>query len=48
MKARLSSIVFDKQERPLRATIVTFTGTVKVVWIPSGTLKAKKLVISTT
>jgi len=56
MKARLSSIVFDKQERPLRATIVTSTGTVKVgwsdvcgnwCWMTSGTLEAKKLVIST-
>jgi len=56
MKARLSSIVFDKQEGPLRATIVTSTGTVKVAWsdvcgnwcwMTSGTLEAKKLVIST-
>jgi hypothetical protein len=30
--ARISSIVFDKQERPLRATIRTQAGTVKVEW----------------
>ena len=32
MKARISSIVFDKRQRPLRATILTSTGTVKVEW----------------
>jgi len=32
MAARISSIVFDRQERPLRATIITSTGTVKVEW----------------
>ena len=51
--ARISSIVFDRQERPLRATIRTRLGTVKVVWtdvcgdlcwLTSGPLNAKKLV----
>jgi len=30
--SRISSIVFDKEERPLRATIRTKLGTVKVEW----------------
>ena len=30
--ARIVSIVFDKNERPLRATIRTKRGTVKVRW----------------
>ena len=51
--ARISSIVFDRHEQPLRATIRTTAGTVKVVWMDlhgdrcwftSGTLSAKKLV----
>ena len=54
MKARISSIVFDRQERPLRATIITSTGTVKVqwmdvagdrCWMTSGTLDAKKVAV---
>ena len=54
MKARISSIVFDRQERPLRATIVTSTGTVKVEWLDvcgdrcwftAGNLDAKKLAV---
>ena len=49
---RISSIVFDKNERPLRAVIRTPLGTVKVVWrdvcgdrgwFTSGVLDAKKL-----
>ena len=52
--ARISSIVFDKRERPLRATIITPKGTVKVrwmdvagdwCWLTSGTLDAKKLAV---
>ena len=51
--ARISSIVFDRHEQPLRATICTSLGTVKVVWMDlhgyrswftSGALDAKKLV----
>ena len=50
--SRISSIVFDKRERPIRATIITSTGTVKVIWtdvagdwcwLTSGKLDAKKL-----
>jgi hypothetical protein len=50
--ARISSIVFDRQERPRRATILTRRGTVKVewrdvcgdrCWVTSGVLDAKKL-----
>ena len=53
--ARISSIVFDRKERPKRATIVTSTGTVKVEWtdvcgewswMTSGKLDAKKLAVS--
>ena len=52
--SRISSIVFDRQERPLRATIITSTGTVKVqwmdvagdwCWLTSGNLNAKKLAV---
>ena len=52
--ARISSIVFDRQERPLRATIRTSTGTVKVTWsdvggdwcwLTNGNLDAKKLAV---
>ena len=50
--ARISSIVFDRHEQPLRATILTRLGTVKVRWMDtkgdrcwqtSGILDAKKL-----
>ena len=52
--AHISSIVFDRQERPLRATIRTSTGTVKVTWsdvcgewgwLTDGNLDAKKLAV---
>lgn len=52
--ARISSIVFDKHERPLRATVRTRLGTVKVVWqdvcgnrgwFTSGGVDAKKLAV---
>jgi len=52
MKTRISTITFDKNERPLRSTICTRLGTVKVVWMDvagdwcwmtSGILDAKKL-----
>ncbi len=52
--ARISSIVFDRNERPLRATIRTRLGTVKVqwqdvsgdrCWMTSGVLDAKKLAV---
>jgi hypothetical protein len=51
---RISSIVFDRNERPLRATIRTRLGTVKVewrdvcgdlCWMTSGVLDAKKLAV---
>ena len=51
--ARISSIVFDRNEKPKRATILTNLGTVKVewrdvsgdlCWFTSGNLNAKKLV----
>ncbi len=51
--ARISSIVFDRNEKPKRATILTQLGTVKVewrdvsgdlCWFTSGNLNAKKLV----
>lgn len=50
--SRISSIVFDKNEHPLRAVIRTPLGTVKVVWrdvcgdrgwFTSGVLDAKKI-----
>ena len=51
--ARISSIVFDRNEKPKRATILTNLGAVKVewrdvhgdlCWFTSGNLNAKKLV----
>ena len=51
---RISSIVFDRKERPLRATIRTRLGTVKVewrdvggdlCWMTSGVLRAKQLAV---
>ena len=51
--ARISSIVFDRNEKPQRATLITKHGTVKVewrdvcgdlCWFTSGNLNAKKLV----
>lgn len=51
MDSRITSIVFDRHERPLRATIRTSLGTVKVTWMnvagdwcwmTSGVLDAKK------
>ena len=51
--ARISSIVFDRNEKPKRATILTKLGSVKVewrdvsgdlCWFTSGNLNAKKLV----
>ena len=50
--SRISSIVFDRNEQPLRATIRTRLGTVKVRWVDvcgdrcwqtCGILDAKKL-----
>lgn len=50
--ARISSIVFDRNEKPKRATLITKLGTVKVewrdvcgdlCWFTSGNLNAKKL-----
>ena len=52
--SRISSIVFDRQKRPLRATIRTPLGTVKVQWMDvhgdrcwftSGVLDAKRLAV---
>jgi hypothetical protein len=52
--ARISSIVFDQQEQPKRATIITKHGTIKVewsdvsgdrCWLTAGTLEAKKLAV---
>jgi hypothetical protein len=51
--ARISSIVFDRNEKPKRATLITKLGTVKVewrdvsgdlCWFTSGNHNAKKLV----
>ena len=51
--ARISSIVFDRNEKPKRATLITKLGNVKVewrdvcgdlCWFTSGNLNAKKLV----
>ena len=51
---RISSIVFDKHERPKRATIITKLGTIKVEWMnvsgnrswfTSGSLDARKLAV---
>ncbi len=50
--ARISSIVFDRSEKPKRATLITKLGNVKVqwrdvsgdlCWFTSGNLNAKKL-----
>jgi hypothetical protein len=52
--ARISSIVFDRRERLLRAAIRTRLGTVKVewrdvcgdhCWMTNGVLDAKKLAV---
>lgn len=52
--ARISSIVFDRHERPKRATIITNLGTIKVewrdvsgqrCWFTSGPLDARKLAV---
>ena len=52
--ARISSIVFDRNEKPKRATLITKLGTVKIewrdvsgdlCWFTSGNLNAKKLVV---
>ena len=52
--SRIKSVVFDKHERPSRATILTQLGTVKVEWrevcgdsgwFTSGTLDARKLAV---
>jgi hypothetical protein len=54
MSSRTSSLVFDKEERPRRATIITSLCTVKVQWtgvhgdrnwFTSGGLDAKKLAV---
>ncbi len=51
--AHISSIVFDRNEKPKRATLITKLGTVKIewrdvsgdlCWLASGNLNAKKLV----
>lgn len=51
MKTRLSSLIFDRRERPSRATIRTHHGTVRVVWrdvcgdrcwFTTGSTEAKK------
>ena len=53
--SRIKSVVFDKHERPSRATIITQLGTVRVEWrevcgnrgwFTSGTLDAKRLAVS--
>ena len=53
--SRVSSIVFDKHERPKRATIITSAGTIKVEWrdvcgsrswFTSGNFDARKLAVS--
>jgi len=48
--ARISSIKFDRNELPLRATIITSQGTVKVHWVDhhwfsTGDLDAQKLAV---
>lgn len=54
MKTRIVSITFDRNELPVRATLHTRLGTVKVVWrdvcgdrcwFTSGVLDAKKLAV---
>lgn len=51
MTTRLSSLIFDRHERPIRATIRTLHGTVRVVWrdvcgdrcwFTTGSTEAKK------
>ncbi len=51
---RISSIVFDRQERLKRATIITSAGTVKVewrtvagnpAWFTAGNFSAKQLAV---
>jgi hypothetical protein len=53
--SRIKTVVFDKHERPSRATVITQLGIVKVEWrevcgdrgwFTSGTLDAKKLAVS--
>lgn len=52
--ARISSIVFDKRERPKQATIITQLGPIKVEWrdvcgdrswFTSGNLNVRKLAV---
>lgn len=52
--SRISSVVFDRNEQPIRVTIRTRLGTVKVRWMDvcgdrcwqtSGILDAKKLAV---
>jgi hypothetical protein len=52
--SRISAIVFDRDEQPRRATILTQLGPVKVewrdvcgdrCWFTSGNLEAKKLAV---
>jgi hypothetical protein len=52
---RIKSITFDRKERPLKATIITRLGIVKVewkdvcgdwCWFTSGTVDAKKLAVT--
>lgn len=55
MPARISSLVFDRKEQPLRATIRTSLGTVKVSWqevcgdrcwfTNGGSVEAKRLAL---
>ena len=54
MSPRIRSIVFDKNERPKRAAIITKLGTIKVEWMDvcgdrswftSGNLDARKLAV---
>ncbi len=54
MKTRIASITFDRKEQPVRATLHTRLGPVKVVWrdvcgdrcwFTSGILDAKKLAV---
>jgi len=55
MNTRITSIMFDRKELPIRATLRTSLGPVKVVWrdvcgdrcwFTSGVLDAKKLAIT--
>ena len=52
--SRISSIIFDKNEHPIRATLRTPLGTVKVIWqdvcgdrcwFTTGSTDAKKLAV---